>query len=369
MSMFRSSYTAVLTILSLSFILAGITMFQSAYSQVPSMFSVSSIILGNDKPISATIDEKASKIYGIFATENGAKNLIYVIDTVQNKVLDTIKIGSDKNDYLSNIALDPERGILYAAGQHLVNENDTTIAYDTLYLINSTNNKFTRIQLYGETEEGKEGSLAGISVNPVTNKIYVGSLYPEGGKPGLYIVDGNTLESVYLEKWQYGIKDIQLDPESNLLYVGAKYDNLISTIDESNNEIIENITVQSPIALALNAEEKILYEAGSDGKVNAIDLSSKKNISSIQGEYVKNILYNANDKLLYIVDQNMTNILSKNSNGTKSMAIAVNTTNNVINKFETDFTVENILIDSSTDQAYLFGYDGNNSKLFIAKSH
>ena len=109
--MFRSSYTAVLTILSLSFILAGITMFQSAYSQVPSMFSVSSIILGNDKPISATIDEKASKIYGIFATENGAKNLIYVIDTVQNKVLDTIKIGSDKNDYLSNIALDPERGI------------------------------------------------------------------------------------------------------------------------------------------------------------------------------------------------------------------------------------------------------------------
>src|SRR5687767_16020621 len=126
MYMFRSSYTAVLTILSLSFILAGIAMFQLAYSQVPNTFSVSSIILGNDKPISATIDEKTSKIYGIFATENGAKNLIYVIDTAQNKVLDTIKIGSEKNDFLSNIALDPERGILYAAGQHLVNENDTT---------------------------------------------------------------------------------------------------------------------------------------------------------------------------------------------------------------------------------------------------
>ena len=66
----------------------------------------------------------------------------------------------------------------------------------------------------------------------------------------------------------------------------------------------------------------------------------------------------------------MTNILSKNSNVTKSMAIAVNTTNNVINKFETDFCiVENILIDSTADQAYLFGYDGNTSKLFIAKSH
>ena len=369
MYMFRSSYTAVLTILSLSFILAGIAMFQSAHSQVPNTFSVSSIILGNDKPISATIDEKTSKIYGIFATETGARNLIYVIDTAQNKVLDTIKIGSEKNDFLSNIALDPERGILYAAGQHLVNENDTTIAYDTLYLINSTNNKFMRIQLYGETEEGKEGSLAGISVNPVTNMIYIGSLYPDGGKPGLYVIDGDSLQSIHIDKWEYGIKDIQLDPESNLLYVGAKYDNLISIIDESNNEIVENITVQSPIALTLNAEEKILYEAGSDGKVNAIDLSSKKNISSIQGEYVKNILYNANDKLLYIVDQNMTNILSKNSNGTKSMAIAINTTNNVINKFETGFIVENILINSSTGQAYLLGYDGENSKLFVVNSH
>jgi len=344
-------------------------MLQSGYSQAPNTFSVSSIVLGNDKPISATIDEKANKVYGVFANENGAKNLLYIIDSTQNKVLETIKIGSEKNDFLSNIALDPERGILYAAGQHLVKENDTTVAYDTVYVINSTNNKFKRIQLYGETEEGKEGSLAGISVNPVTNKIYVGSLYPEGGKPGLYVIDGNTLESVHLEKWRYGIKDIQLDPESNFLYVGAKYDNLVSAIDESNNQIVENITVHSPIALTINAKENILYEAGSDGKVNAIDLSSKKNISSIQAEYVKSILYNPKDKLLYIVDQNMTNILSKNSNGTKSMAIAVNTTNNVVNKFETNFIVENILINTSTDKAYLLGYDGKNSKLFIVNSH
>lgn len=366
---FRSSDTAVFGILSLSLILVGITMLQSGYSQIPNTFSVSSIIIGNDKPISATIDEKTNKIYGIFATESGAKNLLYVIDISQNKVLDTIKIGSEKNDFLSNIALDPERGILYATGQHLVNENDTNVAYDTVYVINSTNNKFKRIQLYGETEEGKEGLLAGISVNPVTNKIYVGSLYPEGGKPGLYIMDGNTLESVYLEKWQYGIKDIQLDPDSNLLYVGAKYDNLVSTIDESNNQIVENITVQSPIALTLNAEKKILYAAGSDGKVNAIDLSNKKKTSSIDGEYVKNILYSPNDKLLYIVDQNMTNILSKNSNGTKSIVIAINTSNNIINKFETDFIVQSILINSSTDQAYLLGHDGKSSKLFIVNSH
>ena len=151
------------------------------------------------------------------------------------------------------------------------------------------------------------------------------------------------------------------------MYAGAKYDNLISVIDESNNLIIDNITAQSPIAITLDKEKNLLYEASSDGKVNAIDLKSKKNISSIQGESVKNILYNPNDKLLYIVDQNLTNILSKNSNVTKSMAIAVNTTNNLINKFETDFIVDNIIINPSTNEAYLSGYDGNNSKLFIIK--
>ena len=101
-------------------------------------------------------DQKTGKIYGIFATNNGQKNLIYVIDTIQNKVTDIIKIGSQKNDHLSNIALDPVRGIIYATGQYWVNENDTTVAYDSLYPINSSDKKYKRIQLYGETEEGKE---------------------------------------------------------------------------------------------------------------------------------------------------------------------------------------------------------------------
>ncbi len=363
----RSSLIALFSMISVSMILMGAAILHSGFSQVSNSFSVSSIILGKDKPISMAFDQNAGKIYGIFATSTGEKNLIYVVDTAQNKVIDTIKIGSQKNDFLSNIALDPDRGVIYATGQYLVNENDTTVAYDTLYVINSTDNKFKRIQLYAEPEEGKEGGLAGISVNPVTNMIYIGSLYPEGGKPGMYVIDGNTLQPVHVDKWQYGIKDIQLDPESHLLYAGAKYDNIISVIDESNNEIVYNLTAESPIAMTLNKEKKILYEAGTDGKVNAFDLSSKKNISSIQGEFVKNILYNPNDKLLYLIDQNMTNILSKNPNATKSTAIAVNMTNNTINKFETNFIVDNIIINPSTEQAYLLGYDGKNSKLFIVK--
>jgi hypothetical protein len=87
------------------------------------------------------------------------------------------------------------------------------------------------------------------------------------------------------------------------------------------------------------------------------------------GRICKKIEYNPKDKLLYLIDQNLTNILSKNSNSTKSIAIAVNMTNNILNKFETNFIVDNIIINPSTDQAYLLGYDGKNSKLFIVKSH
>ena len=364
-----TSRSALFSMISVSMILMGAAMIHSGFSQIANPFSVSSFIIGKDKPISMAFDPKTNKIYGIFATDTGEKNIIYVVDTSQNKVIDTIKIGSQKNDFLSDIAIDPDRGVIYATGQHVVNENDTTVAYDTLYVINSTNNKFKRIQLYGEPEEGKEGGLAGVSVNPVTNMIYIGSLYPEGGKPGMYVIDGKTLQPIQIDKWQYGIKDIQLDPVSNLIYAGAKYDNMISILNQSNNDIVANITAESPIALTLNNEKNILYEAGTDGKVNVFDLASKKNVSSIQGEFVKKILYNPNDKLLYLVDQNMTNILSKNSNTTKSIALAVNMANNILNKFETNFIVDNIVINPSTGQAYLLGYDGQNSKLFVVKPH
>ncbi len=373
MSNSRNFGISLFSIFYISINLMGATILHAGFSQdIPNTFSVSSLALGKAKPISMALDQKTGKIYAIFGANNGDKNFrnqIYVIDSIQNKVIDTIKIGSQENDFLSNIALDPVKGIIYATGQHLVNENDTIFAFDSLYAINSTDKKFKRIQLYGETEEGKEGGLAGISVNPVTSKIYIGSLYPEGGNPGMYVIDANTLQPMRIDKWQYGIKDIQLDPESHLLYAGAKYDNMISVIDESNNKIVKNITAQSPIAITLNKEKKILYEAGTDGKVNAIDLPSKKNISSIQGEYVKNIVYNPNDNLLYIIDQNMTNILSKDSNGSKSTAIAVNVTGNINNKFETDLILDDIVLNPSTNQAYLLGHDGNTSKLFIVKPH
>ena len=364
---FRSSRLSLFPLISVILVLSAVTLLPSGFSQVPGTLSVSSILLGTDKPLSMAIDEKSSKMYELFSKSTGEKNLINVIDINQNKVIDTIKVGSQKSDFLSSIALDPSRKIIYAIGQHLIDENGTNVAYDTLYVMNSTNNKFKMVELYGETEEGKEGSLAGISVNPVTNMIYIGSLYAEGGKPGLYVIDGSSLQPVFVDKWESGIKDIQLDPESHLLYVGAKYDNLISIIDELNNQVIDNISAPSPIAITLNKEEKILYEAGTDGKVNAIDLSNKKIISSIEGEFVKNIMYSPNDKFVYIIDQNMTNILSKNSAGPKSVVIAVNTTDNQIKKFETDFNLSNIVINSSTNKAYILGYDGNDSKLFIVK--
>ena len=363
------SRSALFSIISVSIILMGAAVLHTSFSQVPAPFSVSSFVVGKDKPLSMAYDQKTNKIYGIFATGTGEKNLIHVIDTAQKKVIDTIKIGSQKSDYLTNIAIDPDRGVIYATGQHIVNVNDTTFAYDTLYVINPIDNKFKRIHLYGETEDGKEGGLAGVSVNPVTNMIYVGSLYPEGGKPGMYVIDGKTFQPAHIDKWQYGIKDILLDPESNLLYAGAKYDNMISILNQSNNEIVANITAESPVAISLDNENKILYEAGSDGKVNALNLPNGKNKSSIEGQYVKNVLYNPNDKLLYLIDQNMTNILSKNSNVTKSIAIGVNMTNTALNKFETDFIVDNIVLNPSTDQAYLLGYDGKNSKLFILNEH
>src|ERR1044071_5233625 len=96
---FRSPRRALFTIISVGITLLTVSILNSVYSQSPGTFSVSSMVLGKDKPVSMAIDEKTNKIYGIFATSSGEKNLIYVIDTAQNKLSDTIKIGSQKGHW------------------------------------------------------------------------------------------------------------------------------------------------------------------------------------------------------------------------------------------------------------------------------
>jgi DNA-binding beta-propeller fold protein YncE len=327
------------------------------------------IPLGKGKPLSMAINPSLNTLYVISPSElNGnLQNVIHVIDSAKNKKIDIIKIGDPEHDFLRNIAVDPISGTLYVTGEYRVNKQAVTYEYDSLYFINPNTKDYKRLSLYSEPEEGKEGDLSGVATSLTGKVIYVGSLYPEGGNPGIYVVDGRTDRvTTMIDKWESGIQDIIVNPDSHEIYAIAKYDNLLSVINDSTNTISKNITTKDPISMSFDSERHALFVANGYGEVSTIDLSSGKNTTSLVEPYLQDISYDHSTKQLYIIALNKTMQLSKDNSGPVSKVIGLDTiSGKYFTVFETDATLTNIITHPSSGIVYVLGSDANNSKLYV----
>ena len=327
------------------------------------------IPLGKGKPLSIAINPSINTLYVISPSELDGKlqNVIHVIDGAKNKKIDIIKIGDPAHDFLRNIAVDPISGTLYVTGEYRVNKQAVTYEYDSLYFINPSTKDYKRLSLYSEPEEGKEGDLSGVATSPTSKVIYVGSLYPEGGNPGIYVVDGrNDRVTTMIDKWESGIQDIIVNPDSHEIYAIAKYDNLLSIINDSTNTINKNITTKDPISMSFDSERHALYVANGYGEVSTIDLFPGKNTTSLVEPYLQDISYDPSTKQLYIIALNKTMQLSKDKSGPVSKVIGLDTiSGKYFTVFETDATLTNIITHPSSGIVYVLGSDANNSKLYI----
>jgi DNA-binding beta-propeller fold protein YncE len=327
------------------------------------------IPLGKGKPLSIAINPSINTLYVISPSELDGKlqNVIHVIDVAKNKKIDIIKIGDPEHDFLRNIAVDPISGTLYVTGEYRVNKEAVTYEYDSLYFINPNTKDYKRLSLYSEPEEGKEGDLSGVATSPTSKVIYVGSLYPEGGNPGIYVVDGRTDRvTTMIDNWESGIQDIIVNPDSHEIYAIAKYDNLLSIINESTNTISKNITTKDPISMSFDSERHALFVANGYGEVSTIDLFSGKNTTSHVEPYLQDISYDPSTKQLYIIALNKTMQLSKENSGPVSKVIGLDTVSGkYFTVFETDATLTNVITHPSSGIVYVLGSDANISKLYI----
>ena len=327
------------------------------------------IPLGKGKPLSMAINPSINTLYVISPSElNGnLQNVIHVIDSAMNKKIDIIKIGDPEHDFLRNIAVDPISGTLYVTGEYRVNNQSVTYEYDSLYFINPNTKDYKRLSLYSEPEEGKEGDLSGVATSLTSKVIYVGSLYPEGGNPGIYVVDGRTDRvATMIDKWESGIQDILVNADSQEIYAIAKYDNLLSVINDSTNTISKNITTKDPISMSFDSERRTLFVANGYGEVSTIDLFSGKNTTSLVEPYIQDISYDPSTKQLYIIALNKTLQFSKDNSGPVSKVIGLDTiSGKYFAVFETDATLTNIITHPSSRIVYVLGSDANNSKLYV----
>ncbi|HZD34789.1 MAG TPA: hypothetical protein VE130_06250 [Nitrososphaeraceae archaeon] len=230
-----------------------------------------------------------------------ACSAIYVIDGDSGQIKNIIRLRP--GELIRDIDINPHSGKIYAAGEYNYLGNDSyadvdgrTIQYedDVVYIIDEaagppTGNEITRIKLYGEVDDGKEGDMSSIAVDTHTNTIYAGIRYFMGGREGVFVIydsndtiDGsnnininnnNTIKISNLEFIPLG----ETGPDqiivgnntttttiTNTVYASLKYDDFIALIDGSNKTVKKQVILQDPRAMSLNPTNNLLYVASGD---------------------------------------------------------------------------------------------------------
>ncbi|MGC1132275.1 MAG: hypothetical protein WA941_05600, partial [Nitrososphaeraceae archaeon] len=235
---------------------------------------------------------------------------VYILDGNTDQTIEVIRLRN--GELIHDIDINHFSGKIYAAGEYNyyfpndiaadeMNEEPIQYEDDVVYIIDDKNYSDTgynvlnqalsndgikRIKLYGEVEEGKEGDMSSIAVDTHTDKIYAGIRYFEGGRTGVFIIDGssniytpNTIK--FLPLGETGPDQILVNNKTNTIYASFKDDDFVSLINGSNNREIEKIILQQPKAMSINPRDGLLYVAGGDGFwFNVINMNTTKVIAS-----------------------------------------------------------------------------------------
>jgi DNA-binding beta-propeller fold protein YncE len=235
-----------------------------------------------------------------------ACSAIYVLDGDSGIIKNIIHLGPGKQ--IKETTIDAEKRMLFASGEYnyldVAPHSSEEIQFedDVVYIIDSNNggstqayNAISRITLYGEMEEGKEGDISDIAVDTTTDTIYAGIRYFQGGREGVFVIpEGSvigkniSLGSDYTANdTKNGIRFIQIGntgPDQvmineaiDTIYASLKNDNFITIINGSSNTIKEEVILEKPRAMSLNLASGLYYVASGDSHwFNVIDAETNK---------------------------------------------------------------------------------------------
>lgn len=236
-----------------------------------------------------------------------ACSAIYVLDGDSGLIKNTIHLGP--GEQIKEISIDAEKRRLYASGEYNYQDVDPhsneeiQFEDDVVYIIDSdngsssqTSDNISRITLYGEMEDGKEGDTSDIALDTTTNTIYAGIRYFQGGREGVFVIpEGSVInKNISLgsnddaaDATQNGIKFIQLgntgpdqviiNEATDIIYASLKNDDFIAIINGSSNTTKEEVILEKPRAMSLNPTNRLFYVASGDSHwFNVVDAETNK---------------------------------------------------------------------------------------------
>jgi hypothetical protein len=169
-----------------------------------------------------------------------------------------------------------------------------------------------------------------------------------------------------VDKWESGVSEVLVDSKSHQVVATAKYDNLLSLLNESTREISKNVTIEDPVATSQDPEGSWIYVATGSGNISMINPISEEVRNNPVGMSLQDLSFNPYSKLLYITSVNKTAQLTSNSSGPISRVIAMNPLTGVANDvYQSQSVLSKIISNPSSGTVYVLGYDDKNSKLFM----
>ncbi|HET7283328.1 MAG TPA: YncE family protein, partial [Nitrososphaeraceae archaeon] len=281
-------------------------------------------------PTGLTVNPITHTLY----VDNGGSNIISVIDTKTNRIINNISVGITPND----VYIDKTGNVLY-----VVNGGSNTVSViDTLTnkVISNPKVGSTPASLIGDSYDGfvfvanrdsntvsvinaeafevlsniKVGSQPyGVAVNPITHTLYV----VNGGSNSV------TLISYYIKSHSFKISKITnirvgnsptgigIDPNTNKVYVTNSDDNTISVIDGSLNSVVKTVEVGAgPFLLAVNPNTNMIYVTNNnDNTISVIDGKTNKVTETITvGYHPWSVAVNPNTNMTYVTNADLNEI-------------------------------------------------------------
>ena len=145
-------------------------------------------------------------------------NTIYAINGSSDKMIEVV----DKFNYINNISVDPVTNTTYVVAA------SSSSPYDSIYAIKSLSNGSSR--RIAEIPIGN--SVDELSLDFIAKKVYVSTLYPNNI---VYVIDGKKNELTDKFYVQGKILALDVNPESNIVYVVIRGPDSVITVDGKTN--------------------------------------------------------------------------------------------------------------------------------------
>jgi YVTN family beta-propeller protein len=233
------------------------------------------------------IDSETNTLY-----MTDGSDTVFVVDRSMNNPIKNITVGSRPNDlsfikdyYLYTVntgddsisVIDPDTKKVVKTitlnGQNPVGIDTDQNSNDLLVFVTNYDSNSTSIVSGDDFKNIKTISVgfhpSGISVNPVTNRVYIvnkGSdsisvfdyYHNTGGK---IVINTNLTKPIHVEKPQ----NIAVNSLTNTIYVSTP--TLVSVIDGSSNKVIKNIPLNDSFQLTIDEKNNHIFIPGRDSPV------------------------------------------------------------------------------------------------------